>query len=59
MASWQSPSLQVAPRHTVQGCISGESMATYVNLTDLGFEPTLLCQKARTPTILAPSFFTL
>ena len=41
VASWRSPSLQLAPRPTVQGCIGGESMATCVNLTDSGFEPNL------------------
>ena len=31
VASWQSPSPQLAPRHTVQDCIGGKSMATCVN----------------------------
>ena len=38
IASCQKLSPQLAPRHTVQGCISGESMATCVILTDSGFE---------------------
>ena len=47
VASWRIPLPQLAPKHTVQGCI-GESMATCINLTDLGFDSILLRQKART-----------
>ena len=45
-----SPLLQLAPRHTVQGCIFGEFMATCVNLTDPEFELYLPHQKDRTST---------
>ena len=31
--------MQLPSRHTVQGCIGGESMATCVNVTDLGINP--------------------
>ena len=44
------PLLLLAPRHTVQGCIVGESMATCVNLIDSRFEPNLPRHKARTST---------
>ena len=34
----------------VQGCIGGGLMATCINLTDSGFEPSLPRQKCRTST---------
>ena len=37
VASWRRLSQQLAPRHTVQGSVGGESMMTYVNLTVSGF----------------------
>ena len=40
VASWQSPSPQLAPRHTVQDCIGGKSMATCVNFTNSECEPS-------------------
>ena len=44
------PIAQFAPRQAVQGCNVQESMATCVNLTNSGFEPSLLGQKAKTFT---------
>ena len=46
----QSTSPQFAPRHTVQDCISGKSMATCVDLIDSGFKPNLPPQRKRTST---------
>ena len=50
VTSWRSQAPQLAPRHIVQDCIGGESMATCVNLTDSDFEPSLPLQKARRST---------
>ena len=36
IASWQSSSTRLVRKHTVQSCVGGELMATYINLTDSG-----------------------
>ena len=41
-------------RNTVQNYISGKSMATFCKLTDSGFDPRFLCQKAGTSTNCPP-----
>ena len=46
--NWRSPSLPLLPRHTVQSCISGESIATCVNLTELGNKLSLPHEKTET-----------
>ena len=46
----QSPSPQLAQRHTVQGCFGRDSIVTCVKLTNLGFEFSLARQKVRTST---------
>ena len=51
VASWQSTSPQLAPRHTVQGCIGGKSMITCVDATDSGFEPSLPRKKLERLTL--------
>ena len=50
VVSWQSSLQQLVLRHKMHGCISSMLMVIYVNLTYLGLEPSLPCQKARTLT---------
>ena len=57
--SWRSPLQRFVPRHTVQGALGGESMATTVNLTDFGFESSLPGHKTRTSTNLGGREFVI
>ena len=50
VASWRSLSPQLAQRNTMQGCIGGESMATCVNMTNLGIKLTLPRWQTETST---------
>ena len=54
MSCLNSPLPQLAPKQTVQDCTGGESMTTYVSLTDSGIEPSLPRQKAET-SVTQPS----
>ena len=49
MKHW-SPLLQLVQRHSGQGFIGGEMMATCVNLTESGIELSIMQQKVGTST---------
>ena len=54
VTSQRKPSLRLAPRHTAQTCIGGESITTFVNLTNSGIEPSKR-SNARKQEPLSPS----
>ena len=51
--SWQSPSLRLALRQTLQCCSGGESLVTSINSTDVVIKTGLPCQLAETSILQA------